>query len=334
MKDAATMLTIPNIIFKLAAAVRTRLTIFLFIYLTLAFSRTFITASPATNPLFAIWANVFLEATIIIIFGLLYSDQSIGRDVNTINFYSLLSHLIYLPCYYQGYQVGEYHNYAIKFLEAVFYLRLCYFGNRALLAHVSVIGFSKQWLLSRRWFVNSYINGLTGVLFAVCAIPLFTMIWLINTDQMRASGIGIVLFVFFIATEYAKRNSPAAAAQPTANLTTPAPEIAPTDLAAIEEAKRINGGLLYLAQVLAVVLGLALIIGFFALERNTDLNLNFGYAIGYADGKAGKKPQSEVDLAKLVQCYNPPDLGTGRPAPPGPECDKVTSNVHRQTAKP
>ncbi len=42
-------------------------------------------------------------------------------------------------------------------------------------------------------------------MFVLCALPLFTLIYFINTDQMCITGIAIILFVFIVALGHSSK---------------------------------------------------------------------------------------------------------------------------------
>lgn len=296
-------------------ALKLRGMIFLFLYLALAFSRMFIFASSQTHPEFAVWGNVFFDATVIIIFNVLYGNSLVGRDANTLNFYALIFHVIYLPFYYGGYQVAIYHNTAIKVINALIVLRLCYFGERELLASIAIIERLKRVFYQHRWLFSTYVNGLTITLFFLCALPLFSLIYIINTDEMRITGIAVVLFTFFIAIEFSEHRKNQSAAAPAPALS----EAEKTELVQVKESRNIY---------LSLVKGLCLfiIVGWFfaglVMRAKEAQFFTRGYANGYTDGKAGKAPISKEHTEKLLECYRY-DPNAFRAEPQNPECEKI-----------
>lgn len=316
------MLSIPHSAIKVAEAVLLRVMIFAFVFLELQFTRMFVSASAAEFPYMAMWGTILVDATAMIILALLAGEHSVARDTITLNFYALLTHLVYIPCFYYGYQFGEYHNSTIKTLNHLITLRLFYFGSRDLLHHVAIIDHTKRLLLSRRWFLNSYVNALTIGLFLTCAVPLFTLIYLINTDQMRITGIAIILFVFFIAIEYSnkkKLNRELQAARQVMQIKTV------SDATRVRVLQRIRKARQEVAQLRAYIkflyIGGGLIILLLGAQAFSDKrrDAHFGYAAGYVDAKTGKPARSETDIKKLMKCYD--SQGEGRPLPPSKECE-------------
>ncbi|WP_338848953.1 hypothetical protein V8J88_08415 [Massilia sp. W12] len=199
------MQSIRAIFFSDAANIKSRITIYLTYYLSLEFTRYFISASAAANPYIAMWGAIFSAVTLIIILDLLYGDSKVGKDINTLISYIAVAHLLYLPFYYHGYQVAIYHNTAVKIINALIIFRLFYLGDRTLFSAIAFIEKTKLIIPNKKRPFSNYVNGLTVTLFIVCAIPFFTLIYIINTDKMRITGIAVVLLVFFIAIEFSNR---------------------------------------------------------------------------------------------------------------------------------
>ena len=320
------MLSIPHSLVKFFDAVLLRILIFAFCFLSYQFATMFISASAEMHPYMAMWSNILFEATVIIILNLRYGTESIGRDVNTLKAYAVLLHLAYIPFYFNDIDVGIYHDYGVRGINGLIVLRLFYFGKRDLLARIAIIEHSKKWLLDSRWFVNSYINGLTIAVFTICAIPLCTMIYIINTDQMRVTGIAIILFAFFTAIENsskiraanAAKSTLAAAAVAKGSTATIAAQHA--DAKELVEAKERIKDLTGHLKTAGGVIAAGYFICFLMVQGEGQKKFLFGYAFGFADGKSGVKPKAEVRLERLVKCFDRGDGGGGRPPPPDPAC--------------
>ena len=258
-------------------------------------------------------AGVFYEATCIVIFNLLYGMHHVGRDVNTVSFYGLVCYLVYLPFYFLGIDVSAYHNYAAKGLNALIVLRLFYFGNRDLLANISIIDHSKKWLLDGRLFLNTYINGLTIAVFFLCAIPLCTLIYLVNTDTMRVTGIAVILFSFFIAFDSSRKNTGAR---------TQAQAI---DIPLFDERKdaldKANHTIWEMKNLLKII-SIAAIICAICLPQTVDFYqrsfFDLGYASGYNDAKSGTAAKRETGFKKALWCIEVSQQKI--PMPPGYSC--------------
>jgi hypothetical protein len=311
------MLTIPNNLVRFFESVRLRVMIFTFFYLSLEFSRMFISASAETYPFMAILADLFFSVAIVIIFNLLYGEENTGRDVNTLNFYATIIHLIYIPSYYYGYQFAMYHNYAAQVINGLIVLRLFYFGSRQILSRIAIIEHSKKWLMSSNFFLNQYVNGLTIALFILCAIPLFTLIYCINTEQMRVTGIAIVLYAFYVAIDYSNKNRAIKAVSDAAIPMKTRTAEATQDIEAqlkdasfyIQRLKEVCKGLITL------VLGL-LIFGYVVLEVKNEAKFNLGYYFGYDDASRKVEPRMKADWKTLKECYLNTDYKRG----PSKEC--------------
>jgi hypothetical protein len=232
----------------------------------------------------AMWGAIFFEATLIVIFILRYGDTSVGRDIATLLSCGIVAHLIYLPFYYYGIRVGAYHNYANQCLNGLIVLRLCYPANHDLLARISIIEKVKNRLFNNdHLFLNTYFNALTCSIFMLCALPLCTLIFIINTDQMRATGIAIILFSFFVAFEGAKAR--AAAAE--------------TNADAENRIVFTVGGL---TALLVVVASVSWVVSAFYNRAEDGAFFNTGYASGYSDAKSGTTPKLETDFEKALWC--------------------------------
>jgi hypothetical protein len=308
------MLSITNNWIKYFESAFLRMTIFAFLYLTLRFSQEYITVNVGTNPLMAICADVFFSMTVIIIFNYLYGKESIGHDINTLNFYGVLCHLLYMACYIYRYDVSALHNYAAKFLNGLIILRLFYFGNREVFAKIAIIEYAKRWRLDRRWFFNSYVNGMTIALFVFCAIPWFTLIYIINTDQIRVTGIAIVLLTFFIVIEKSDKKRRVNAVKNTTNSiksgTTETVICTTSTLSAddvtitkqLVDAKTAMSIFKNGCVVLIVTLVAVLAVGSIVTSGREQMMFSLGYASGYTDGKTGAKPKSNTDFNKMMRC--------------------------------
>lgn len=327
------MLTIPNMLVKFGELIWPRIKIYILFYLALEFGRMFISVGAKPHPYMALWCGVFFDATIIVILNLLYGATAVGRDINTVNCYGLLLHFVFMAFYYQGIDISTYHNYVAMCGNGLITLRLFYLADCDLLSRIAVIEYAKNWHLDRRWFFNSYINALTITLFFLCAIPLCTLIYLINTDQMRLTGIAIILFSFFVAIEYSTKNTPRRAGQIGREIATPlrpengnmvamrsmvatAPDL-PTEHARASKKELDYWSLCMLCG--AIFVFLIYVIGSILLRQEKSMMFKFGYASGYNDGKQGEKAKSETHWDKLMECYrtaDPYDMPFGKVIPP------------------
>jgi ABC-type multidrug transport system fused ATPase/permease subunit len=285
----------------------------------------FIADSAGQYPYVAMWGAILVSAASMIILNLLYGEHSLARDINTLKFYGLLCHLVYIPCYYYGFQLADYHNGAAQALNYLILLRLFYFGSRDLLSKIAIIDRTKDFLLSKKWFLNRYLNGLTLALFFLCAVPLFTLIYVINTDKMRVTGISIILFVFFIAIEYAnkkKLNRELLANQEITRSKTVSDATRARVLQQIERARREVLQMRKYLNVMYGVCGAMFLLMLVFSVRDSRKEALIGYATGYVDAKTGKPPRAETDIQTLMDCFSTGP--TGRPLPPSPACAEIT----------
>jgi hypothetical protein len=144
------------------------------------------------------------EVPVMVIIALASGNNNITRDLNELNFYGLICHLIYLPFYFQGVP-SVYHNTAIKILLVVFAIRLCYFGPRTAdgdfkgLPIYGLLGYTRQWLAARRAAMDTSFQHWAAVLFFGSAVPLWLFMLYFNDLRVTASIAGLMVFIFFIS---------------------------------------------------------------------------------------------------------------------------------------
>ncbi len=265
----------------------------------------------------ALWGMTLFELTAIIIFNLLYGSTGVGRDINTLNFYAVLLHLLYIPFYCYGIDLSDYHNNAAKCFNYLIVLRLLLPLQQDLLQRIALVEYAKAWFQQNQPFVRQYINGLTISIFLLCALPLFTLIYFINTDQMRITGIAIVLFAFATAFQNSKtEQKPAPQPSPAVQ------EIDEADAKFVTLPKEEVEFLRYATKVLAILLAITLITTMLmAGPKKEDMFLS-GYAAGYHDGKNGSPPKTTMNLGKMLYCQLVYDPSEPRNYGEGPhECD-------------
>ena len=142
---------------------------------------------------------------------------------------------------------------------------------------------------------------------------------------MRITGISIILFVFFIAIEYAnkKKANRQLLAEKRATVTkTVSDATRARVLQQIEKAKREVIQMREYINILygiGAVLAVALVVAAYNDSRRDAL---FGYATGYIDAKTGKPPRAETSIQNLMDCFRYD--GNGRPPPPTKECEEAS----------
>jgi hypothetical protein len=292
------MLTIPNYLVKIGEAIWLRVTIGLFFYLSLIFARMFVSAGAHDHPYLVVICDFFYEATCILIFNLLYGRHSVGRDINFLSILGLISIPIYFFLSFVGVDASQQQRFFAKALNVLIVIRCLYMAERDLFATFSPINIAKKWLLKRQWFVNSYINTLTVAVFAFLAVPLFTMMYFINTDEMRASGIAAILFAFYIAFEKAKNQL----ATPATNEVARVEPVTGAEQDELAKANEIIFELNFWVKTLLVMF-VILGIGLFASVKFYKVSFfDAGYASGYSDAKSGAAPKREANFQKALDC--------------------------------
>lgn len=308
------MLSIPIGVSRFFESALTRAVLFVFLYLSLAFSRMYISASVGAYPVMAMWCNILVDVNLIIIAALRWGDRSEARDICTLASIGVLIHLAYLPFYHNGIDVSAYHNGAQKIINWLIIARLFYVGERDIIAPVSLISRTKNFFLNERFFLNEYVNGLTAVVTIFCAAPLCTLIYIINTDEMRATGIAIILFSFYIALSSAGKRI-------AETIDVEATQAKRDALAVANERYRELEVWFIVFAVAAAIVGLGLVasVNFYKVSF-----FDAGYASGFNDAKSGAAPKRETDFKKALACIEvnrahfpaPSDVGCPAKAKP------------------
>ncbi len=245
----------------------------------------------------AMWCNILVDVNLIIIGALRWGDRSEARDICTLAFIGVLIHLAYLPFYYNSINVVAYHNGAQKIINWLIVGRLFYVGARDIIAPVSLIIRTKKFFLSERFFLNEYVNGLTATVALFCAAPLCALIYIINTDEMRATGIAIILFSFYIAFSSAGKRI--AATTDGETIGAPITQTKRDALDVANERYRELEVWFVVFVVAAAIVGLGLVasVNFYKVSF-----FDAGYAAGFSDAKSGAAPQKETDFKKALAC--------------------------------
>jgi FtsH-binding integral membrane protein len=226
--------------------------------------------------------------------------------------------------YYCGINVSEYHNWIATCINVLTVVRLCYFGSRDVFVSLSHILHFEKWLLDRRWFFNPYINGLTITLCIFCAIPLCALIYQINTDRMRITGIAIILFAFYVAIEVAnKRRLAQAVAHGDDGLGGRVGLVVPMSPNAISaylttqftKIKLTIRRFKWNEVLLWWIFGMALFLGWFVFQHEQKMMFKFGYVSGYSDAESGKKKKIDEQWLIMMRCYRGSNDFRGFPAP-------------------
>lgn len=155
-------------------------------------------------------ASLF-EITIMVVTALMFGDKSVTRDINEINAYALLFHLLYLPFFFKGIP-AIYHNSAINILLGVIAVRLVYFGPRSAdgdfkgLPVFGLLGHVRVWWQAQPALQTHTLNRyLPEILFFGAAIPLWAIMVRVNDLSVTVTIAVLMSFIFFIAKQLQAR---------------------------------------------------------------------------------------------------------------------------------
>lgn len=156
-----------------------------------------------------------VEIATMVTMAIYFGRSNIVRDVNELNCYALLVHLVYLPAFYFG-VMPAYHNNTINILLGLFVARLLYFGPRSsngdfsglpvfgLLGHIQSFLEENQ---SNK--METFFNHLPSVLFFGSSVPVWIIVARSNDLVVTSTVIGLMLFIFAMAQSMHKMiNSP------------------------------------------------------------------------------------------------------------------------------
>jgi hypothetical protein len=191
------------------------------IFMFLVFKLNSVIAQPIEDEPTKLIVYSLLDLVLIILLPLLFADKRISRDLNELNFYSMLVHLAYLPMYLQGVR-ATYHNNAINILLVLFALRLVYFGSKTSdgdfkgFPTFGALGLFRLWRESHN-FTFKFCNHLPSILFFGAAAPLWFISYRSNDTPITMTVVALMMFVFFIATKMNNQNKQIAAEQAAKN---------------------------------------------------------------------------------------------------------------------
>ncbi len=164
-----------------------------------------IISQPITDGVLYLIVVSLLEVSIIILIFRMFGDKSIARDINELNFYALLIHLIAMPLYLNKVQ-SEYHNWAISGLFFLGLARMLYFGPRTAsgdfkgLPSFGLLSYLRQqYALWQLHNLHSNTNLLPAICFFASAIPLWIITLRTNDPAISASVCVTMIFVFMLA---------------------------------------------------------------------------------------------------------------------------------------
>jgi hypothetical protein len=145
------------------------------------------------------------EIPIMLVISALFGDKNIVRDINELNFYALLFHLMYLAIYLQEIS-AIYHNIAVKTLLVLSVLRLVYFGPRTAdgdfkgMGVFGILGHVQQLLKLRlQGNKNSLLKYWSHLLFFGSAVPLWLIMMRSSDFLVTGTVAGLMVFIFVMA---------------------------------------------------------------------------------------------------------------------------------------
>jgi hypothetical protein len=145
------------------------------------------------------------EIPIMVVIPALFGNKSIIRDINELNFYALLFHLMYLAVYLQEIS-AIYHNVAVKTLLVLSVLRLVYFGPRTAdgdfkgMGVFGILGHVRQLLQLRlQGNKNAFPKYWSHLLFFGSAVPLWFIMMRSSDFFVTGTVAGLMVFIFVMA---------------------------------------------------------------------------------------------------------------------------------------
>lgn len=173
------------------------------LFMVLVWQLSLIVYPPKMSAELILVIGTLIDIVSISIIFKLAGDTSIARDINEINLYSILVHLIEIPVYSFTTISTEYHRNAIWFLFILTLLRLFYFGKKTQdgdyqgLPQLGILEYLQRKLSSLKLFSGYQAE----ILFFGSAIPLWFIIWRTNDPAITITVIGEMLFVYFMTTQ-------------------------------------------------------------------------------------------------------------------------------------
>lgn len=303
--------------------IRGMMVIFMFLVFRLNSILAQLISQPGTNGPLQLLIYSLLDLVSVIFLSLLFKNKRISRDLNELNFYSMLIHLIYIPFYFYGVR-AIYHNTAINILLVAVAIRLVYFGKRTSdgdyqgLPVFGLLGLLRMWYSAGSMTLKIKFAHLPSILFFGCAAPLWFIAYTSNDLQVALTVAGLMVFVFFIANQIHKHhvqseNNPIAAS-PDASLL--------KELASLQTYK-------YFTTAFGIALVLVIAFSMVMVHMKESTFFDRGYQEGYTDGKDGKKPISAEHKEKLLSCYRY-DPNTIAASPRDPDCMKIDRSTWQQ----
>lgn len=154
------------------------------------------------------------EIPVMVVMVLLFGKRNVTQDVIELNFYALLIHIIAIPIYMAGIE-STYHNNAIIVLWGMTIIRLLYVGPQTAGADdfkgmpiFGILGHVRQWLDETPHSSENFLYQYSAhFLFFGSAFPLWFIVIRSNDSFVTSTIVTLMIFVFFIANHWHKRNA-------------------------------------------------------------------------------------------------------------------------------
>ena len=190
------------------------------LFMLLVFQLSLVIYPPIHNVALMMALAILVDTSSIAIIAKFAKDKSVAKDINEFNLYGIILHILGIIAYYSGIS-SDYHNNGIWFLFALTIFRLFYFGKKSQdgdyqgLPQLGVLEYLQRKLSSLKIF-SKYQSE---ILFFGSAIPLWFIMWRTNDQSITITVIGLMLFIYFMATQQnvatssaiVKENAPAPA---------------------------------------------------------------------------------------------------------------------------
>ena len=179
----------------LKVEIKTRIKIAVFMVLLWQFTR-FVVFPIGNNVVFLSVLYGLLEISSMVVIYRFTGNSSVGKDVNELNLYALIMHILAIPLYYLTTIPLEIYSYSIWGLFTLAICRLFYFGEALNGEYKGIPSFS---LLVRMQKKATGFNHWSELLFFGSAIPIWYTIYQTNDSSIVISSVGLMIFIYLIS---------------------------------------------------------------------------------------------------------------------------------------
>ncbi len=179
------------------------------LFMALSSGAVFFVLKPSLAGHIHLIALSLAEISAMVIFTLWFGGKNVARDINELNFYALMAHLVYLPAYFNG-VITIYHSTAINILLCLAIVRLLYVGPRTAdgsdfkgLPTFGLLGHAQEWLANKEQTrPNAIAKFLPHLLFFGSALPLWFIMIRSNDLVVTGTVAGLMLFIYLMALQF------------------------------------------------------------------------------------------------------------------------------------